>query len=55
MFKARSSRWYLPACLLTVRKVLLKHMFGINPLPWELRRGSSLVRSGFVSNWQESV
>ena len=57
---ARSFRWYLPACLLTVRKVLLKCTFGTSaspwvpdPVTWELRRGSSLVRSEFVSIWQE--
>ena len=31
---ARSFRWYLPACLLAVRRVLLKRTFGISPLPW---------------------
>ena len=31
---ARSSRWYLPMCLLTVRKVLLKHTFGTSPSQW---------------------
>ena len=43
---------------LTVRKVLLEHAFGTSLLPWtpgpatwELRRGSSLVLAGFVSNW----
>ena len=59
---ARSFRCNLPACFLTVRTLLLKRKVGNSPLPWTpdpfilaLHRGSAVVRSGFVSNWQESA
>ena len=67
-FKQRLSLWcqqqlqQSQLCLLMLHNVLLKHTFGTSPLPWtqgpvtwELRRGLSPVRSGSVSNWQESA
>ena len=55
---ARSSRWFLLACLLGVLKILLKRSFGTSPLPWTSdpvmwEPGSSPVRSGSVSKRPE--
>ena len=51
-----------PSLLAHGAQVIVKRTFGTSPSPWtpdpvtwELQRGSSLVRSGCVSNWQESA